>query len=149
MVPVKWSHWVFLVRLSVSIKGFHCNGDIDPRGDLNDISIFQANFSDWWLKYLQWICPQMNVTGPYLWNDDKYTLVHVKAWCHQASRHNLWDNVDTDLCHHMASLGHNELTHWPLRDVAVIFIISFITHAHCFEGVRIMFVNHPWAIQVW
>ena len=22
-----------------------------------------------------------------------------------------WANVDPDLCHHMASLGHNELTH--------------------------------------
>ena len=28
------------------------------------------------------------------------------AWCCQAT----WANVDPDLCHHMASLGHNELT---------------------------------------
>ena len=31
-----------------------------------------------------------------------------------------WANVDPDLCRHMASQGHNELTHWPLGDVAVI-----------------------------
>ena len=32
-----------------------------------------------------------------------------------------WANVHPDLCCHMASLGHNELTHWPLVDVVVIY----------------------------
>ena len=31
------------------------------------IRIFQTNFSDWWLGYLLWNCPQMNATGPYWW----------------------------------------------------------------------------------
>ena len=44
---------------------------------------FQANFSDWWLRYLLWNCPQMNVT------DNKSTLVQVMAWCHQATSHYL------------------------------------------------------------
>ena len=25
-----------------------------------------------------------------------------------------WADVDLDLCHHMASVGHNELRYWPL-----------------------------------
>ena len=28
---------------------------------------FLDNFSDWWLSYLLWTCPQMNVTRPYWW----------------------------------------------------------------------------------
>ena len=28
---------------------------------------FQANFSEWWLRYLLWNCPQMNSTRPYWW----------------------------------------------------------------------------------
>ena len=47
--------------------------------------------------------------------DDKSTLVQVMAWCRQAAI--TWANVDPDLCHHMVSQGHNELTHWPLGDL--------------------------------
>ena len=28
---------------------------------------FQANVSHYWLRYLKWTCPQMNVTGLYWW----------------------------------------------------------------------------------
>ena len=66
------------------------------------------NFSHWWLMYLLWNCHQMNVTGP---SDDKSTLVQVMVWCRQAIT---WANVEPDPCRHMASLGHNELTHLPL-----------------------------------
>ena len=40
-----------------------------PLGDLRQIyrSNFQANFGDWWLKYLLWNCPHMDATGPYWW----------------------------------------------------------------------------------
>ena len=38
-------------------------------------------------------------------SDEKSTSVQVMAWCHQA----IWENIHTDLCHHMVSLGHNEL----------------------------------------
>ena len=27
----------------------------------------QVTFSEWWLRYLWWNCPQMNVTRPYWW----------------------------------------------------------------------------------
>ena len=30
-------------------------------------SDFQTNFNDWWLSYLPWNYPQMNVTGPFWW----------------------------------------------------------------------------------
>ena len=39
-----------------------------PMGDFNLIfGNFQANFSEWWLRYLLWNCPQMNVARPYWW----------------------------------------------------------------------------------
>ena len=38
-----------------------------PLEDLNLILDFQANFSEWWLRYLLWNCPQMNATRPYWW----------------------------------------------------------------------------------
>ena len=50
------------------------------------MSNFQVDFSGQWLKYLLWICPHMNVTGPYLC---KSTLVQVMAWCRQATSHYL------------------------------------------------------------
>ena len=45
-------------------------------------------------------------------NDDKSILVQVMAW-HQAIT---WANVDPDLCHHMVSLGHNELNQFKTID---------------------------------
>ena len=54
-------------------------------------------------------------------SEDKSTLVQVRAWCgHQQAI--TWANVDPDLCRHMASLGHNELTHRPLGGVNENFI---------------------------
>ena len=40
--------------------------------------------------------------------------------CHKSSLM-LFNNVDPDLCHHMASLGHNELTHWGWDKMTTIF----------------------------
>ena len=63
---------------------------------------------------LRWL-PQ-NLTGK-----DKPATVKVMTWCHQATSHNqeqyrqatrfTWPNVNSDICRHMASLGHNVLTH--------------------------------------
>ena len=41
-------------------------------------------------------------------HDEKSTLVQIMAWC-MRQQPITWANVDTDLCHHMASLGHNGL----------------------------------------
>ena len=39
-----------------------------PLGDFNSVlGHFQANFSEWWLRYLLWNCPQMNAPRPYWW----------------------------------------------------------------------------------
>ena len=51
------------------------------------VSNFQANFSDWWLRYfceitLIWMSQDLT-------DDDKSTLVQVMAWCHQATSHYL------------------------------------------------------------
>ena len=35
---------------------------------------FQYVFSDWWLRYLMWSCPQMNVNWPY-WSMSSVSLV--------------------------------------------------------------------------
>ena len=32
-----------------------------------EVSSFQANLSDLWLRYLMWNCPQMNITSTVLW----------------------------------------------------------------------------------
>ena len=73
-----------------------------PQGPWMKFSInnFQANFSDWWLEYLFWNCIQMN--GPYWW------------WVNVGSGNGLVPTgnkplPNPDLCHHMVSLGHNEL----------------------------------------
>ena len=55
------------------------------------------------------------------------------VWCRQATSHYLSGraNVDPDLCHHMASLGHNELRdsmeHWNGKD-HVDFFSSLAAH---------------------
>ena len=42
--------------------------------------------------------------------NEQTTLVQVMAWCHQATQAITWAYVDPDLCHHIASQDHNELT---------------------------------------
>ena len=39
---------------------------------------------------------------------------------------NTWAKVDPDLCRHMVSLGHNELTHLPLDKMATILQTKFV-----------------------
>ena len=46
-----WNVCVFSKTSPVSLCRFHST------------SCIQANFSDWWLRYLMWNCPQVNVTG--------------------------------------------------------------------------------------
>ena len=71
--------------IDVSCTSLDPSGDnsLAPGGFLMKFQIndFQANFSDWWPRFLVWNCPLMNVT------DDKSTLVQVMAWCRQATSH--------------------------------------------------------------
>ena len=53
----------------------------------------------------------------------KSTLVQVMVWCRQATSLT-WANVDPDLCHHMASLGHTELND-PQRLILSLIQFSF------------------------
>ena len=51
-----------------------------------NVDNFQANFSEWWLRYLyetaiSWM--------PLDFTHDNSTLVQVMAWCHQATSHYL------------------------------------------------------------
>ena len=56
----------------------------------------------------------------------------VMAWC-QTDR-----NVGPDLWHHMASLGHNELTHLPLNKMAVIVVDDMFKWIFLNENGRIL-----------
>ena len=79
-----------------------------PLGDLNKVYInnLRANFSDWWLIYLLWNCPRMNVKGPY-----RYVKIGSGNGLAPSGNKPLLSHVDTDLCCHMTSLALNELTH--------------------------------------
>ena len=48
------------------------------------------------------------------WGNLKKCLLYFKLFQIQATHHCIvWANVDPDLCHHLASVGHNELTLFP------------------------------------
>ena len=44
--------------------------------------------------------------------DEKSTLINAMAGAVRQQAIT-WTNADSDLCGHVVSLGHNELTHWP------------------------------------
>ena len=52
-----------------------------------------------------------------IWNHFTVIMVMKPHWWQQAIT---WSNVDTDI-HHLLLADHNELTHWPLGDLDVIF----------------------------
>ena len=81
-----------------------------------EISNFQANSNALWLWYLCWNSPPMTFTGPYLW----WINIGSGNGVVPSGNKPLPERVDPDLCHHMASLGHNKLTHCPLKDLDVI-----------------------------
>ena len=68
-----------------------------------EISSFQICIEDWYLEHLLWNCLSWM---PLYFTDDMPTLVQAMAWCHQTAI--TWARVDSDLCGHMASLGHNK-----------------------------------------
>ena len=47
---------------------------------------FKVYFSDWWLRYLSWSWPQMNVTWPFWWSINISSgAIWQQAWCHLAT----------------------------------------------------------------
>ena len=52
---------------------------------------FQANLNDWWLRYLLWNCPQMNVIGTYLW---QVNISPVNALVPPRQQAITWTNID-------------------------------------------------------
>ena len=72
-----------------------------------------------WINFMSSLCQIVLRLMPQKPFDRKSTLVQVMAWCHQAQAIT-WANVDPDLCHHMASWGHDELTHWGRDKMAAI-----------------------------
>ena len=70
------------------------------------MSNFQADFSDWWLKYL--------VKSPL--DECPWTSRTISRWLGAIRQTFVRASVDPDLCRHMASLGHNEkmVLHSPM-----------------------------------
>ena len=66
---------------------------------------FQTDFSDWRLMHLLWNCPHMNVTGLHWWS------VNIGPGNGLVPPGNkpLPGPMVTQICRHMASLGHNKL----------------------------------------
>ena len=121
-----------------------CNLTHSGLGYFNEIidEYFQANYSDWWLRYLLWNYPQKNVL-----TDDKSTLVHVMAWCRQATSHYL-SQYWPCFCRHMASLGPNEfiirVTGFPVHFKKV----SDDSHAPLQKSVQCRYAYITWFIPV-
>ena len=104
-----WCYWYFYGFLT------HCGlimqFDVNSLGPgrfqfnfRNQVVNFQANFSEWWLRYLLRNYPQVNTNIPYWW------LVNIGSSNGLVPPGNKpWANVDPDLCRQMASLGLSEL----------------------------------------
>ena len=63
-------------------------------GNLDFNSDFQTYFMAWYIEHFLRNCTQVNATEP---RDARQQAIS-------------WTNIDPDLCHHMASQGHVELT---------------------------------------
>ena len=72
-----------------------------PLGDFNEILCnFQTDFSDFRVWHFLWNCSSQ------LW---------FRSWLGAVGQQAItWANVDPDICRHMVSLGHNELS-WQSR----------------------------------
>ena len=63
-----------------------------------------------------------------------------------------WANIDPDLCRHMVSLGHNELTHaqicwlpWELAAAASLTTQNDISGPHCCcKLLQVTHINELW-----
>ena len=84
-----WIFWANEVSRDLSLTHWSLG---DWKGILNS--------NNWCLRHILWNCPQMNV----IW-----VLMIIKSILVQATSHYL-SQCWPDLCRHMASLGHNELT---------------------------------------
>ena len=87
-------------------------------------SNFQANFSDWWLKYMCISCKIVLKWMPMDLTDGKSTLVQVMAWCRQATSHYLnqcWPRS-------MSPYGHDEFKCWRVLNKEIIYLpfVSFL-----------------------
>ena len=67
-------------------------------------SNFQTDSSDWWLRYLLWNYPNMNVTGLHWWSVN----IGSGNGLVPSGTKPLPEPMLTQICRHMASLGQNE-----------------------------------------
>ena len=69
------------------------------------LSNFQVNFNDSWLRDLMWNSLHVMVAGLHWW---QVNVAYVISWCRQAASRYL-SQCCPALCRHMTSLCHNEL----------------------------------------
>ena len=97
-------------------KDFGCCGQVCLHCALEDLheildSNFQANGISRWMRYLLWSCPQVIVIKPHWWIVNSGSGNNGLVWSGNKPLTEPCNGiVDPDLCLHMASLGHNELT---------------------------------------
>ena len=81
-----------------------------PEWGVSNLYIYHSYISEhMWLKKLISTCEIALGWMPLNTFDDESTLAQVMAWCCKQQAIT-WGIVDPDLCHHLVSLGHNELT---------------------------------------
>ena len=73
----------------------------------------QTDFSDWRLRHFLWNCPNMNVTGLRWWPVN----IGSGNGLLPSGNEPLPETMLTQICRHMASLGHNELREVEFRSV--------------------------------
>ena len=58
-----------------------------------------------------------------------------------------WANVDTDLCHHMTSLGHSELNYhwsWGMEEFYIPYETMDLTHWGQVKNIFVSKLGHNW-----
>ena len=90
--------FIFMKFSSMAVPLTHC--PLQDMAVILDKYFFQAHIKDRYNFLWNWPC--VNAMRPHhLW------LANTSSWCCQAIR---WANVDSDLCRHMESQGHADLS---------------------------------------
>ena len=86
--------------------------------------VIWTDYSDWWLGHPLWNCPNMNVIGLQWWS------VNIGSGNGLVPSGNkpLPGPMLTQICRHMASIDHNELTKWSCKLLWCINYVYFIHH---------------------
>ena len=75
-------------------------------------SVISKHFTDFYVKHFTWNYPQVISAGPHHCGSAQHVQHWFRFWLGTIKQHGItWNNVDWDLCRHMAFLGHSELSY--------------------------------------